>query len=56
MAGLKAMDPDKKFYPNANSTMRMSYGKVLDYFPADAVHYDYVTTLKGVIDKEDSYE
>jgi Peptidase S46 len=54
MAGLKAMDPEKKFYPNANSTMRMSYGKVLDYFPKDAVHYDFCTTLKGVIDKEDS--
>jgi hypothetical protein len=54
IAGMKAMNPDKKYYPNANSTMRMSYGKVLDYFPADAVHYDFFTTLKGVIDKEDS--
>lgn len=54
IAGIKAMNPDKKFYPNANSTMRMSYGKILDYFPADAVHYDFFTTLKGVIDKEDS--
>jgi hypothetical protein len=34
--------------------MRMSYGKVLDYYPADAVYYNYVTTLKGVMEKEDS--
>jgi len=54
VAGLREMYPDKKFYPNANSTMRMSFGKVEDYYPADAVHYDYVTTLDGVMEKEDS--
>jgi hypothetical protein len=54
VAGLREMNLDKKYYPNANSTMRMSYGKVGDYYPADAVHYDYVTTLDGVIEKEDS--
>lgn len=53
IAGLREMQPDKKFYPDANSTMRLTYGKVLDYSPADAVEYDYVTTLKGVIEKED---
>ncbi|MCX6287839.1 MAG: S46 family peptidase [Bacteroidetes bacterium] len=53
VAGIREMDPDKKYYPDANSTMRMSYGKVLDYYPADAVHYDYVTTLYGVMQKED---
>ena len=52
--GLREMQPDKKFYPDANSTMRLTYGKVLDYYPADAVHYDFVTTLKGVMEKEDS--
>jgi V8-like Glu-specific endopeptidase len=52
-AGIRAMQPDKKFYPDANSTLRFSYGKVLDYYPADAVHYDYVTHLKGVMEKED---
>ena len=51
--GLMEMQPDKKFYPNANSTMRLTYGKVMDYFPADAVHYDFETTLKGVMEKED---
>jgi hypothetical protein len=53
IAGLREMNPDKKFYPNANSTMRMTYGKVLDYDAADAVHYNYFTTLKGVMEKED---
>ncbi len=53
VAGIREMDPDKKYYPDANSTMRMSYGKVLDYFPADAVHYEYITTLNGVMQKED---
>ena len=53
IAGLREMDPNLVKYPDANSTMRMSYGKVLDYYPADAVHYDYITTLKGVMQKED---
>ena len=53
IAGLREMNPDKTFYPNANSTMRVTYGQVLDYFPADAIHYDYVTTLDGVMEKED---
>ncbi len=53
VAGLMEMNPDKKYYPNANSTLRMTYGKVLDYYPADAVHYDFVTTLSGVMEKED---
>ncbi|MCD4746065.1 MAG: S46 family peptidase [Bacteroidales bacterium] len=53
IAGLREMNPDKVYYPDANSTMRLSYGKVMDYFPADAVHYDYITTLEGVMEKED---
>ncbi len=53
IAGLREMNPNLVKYPDANSTMRMSYGSVLDYYPADAVHYDYVTTLKGVMQKED---
>jgi hypothetical protein len=47
------MNPDKKYYPDANFTMRLTYGQVLDYYPADAVHFDYYTTLKGVMEKED---
>jgi len=53
VAALREMDPSKSFYPDANSTMRMTYGKVLDYYPADAVHYNYYTTLDGVMMKED---
>jgi hypothetical protein len=53
MAGLMEMQENRIFYPDANSTMRLSYGSVRDYFPRDAVHYDYYTTLEGVMQKED---
>ena len=46
-----ATQPGKSLYPDANSTMRMSYGSVKDYMPADAVHYDYVCTAKGILEK-----
>ncbi len=45
------MYPEKSLYPDANSTMRMSYGSVQDYMPADAVHYDYVCTANGILEK-----
>ncbi|MDP4292077.1 MAG: S46 family peptidase, partial [Bacteroidota bacterium] len=53
MAGLREMNPDKVLPADANSTMRLTYGHVLDYYPADAVHYNFYTTLKGVMEKED---
>ncbi|MGD1844870.1 MAG: S46 family peptidase [Salibacteraceae bacterium] len=53
VAGLREMNPNKKYYPNANSSMRLTYGQVLDYYPADAVYYNYFTTLAGVMEKED---
>jgi hypothetical protein len=53
IAGLREMNPKQVPYPDANSTLRMTYGQVLDYFPADAIHYAYTTTLKGVMEKED---
>ncbi len=53
-AGLREMMPEKKFYPNANSTMRLTYGNVGDYAPADAKHYDFVTTIDGLMEKEDA--
>lgn len=40
-----------KFYPDANSTLRVSYGQVDGFNPRDAVTYDYTTTLSGVIEK-----
>ena len=46
------MQPDKAWAPNANSTIRLTYGKVGSYKPRDAVFYDYYTTLTGVIEKE----
>lgn len=52
--GLREMHKDKKFYPDANSTMRVTYGKVSPYSPRDGVFYDYYTTLDGVIEKEDN--
>ena len=51
---MKRLDGVKKLYPNANSTMRMTYGKVADYNAKDAVHYLHMTTLEGIIEKEDS--
>jgi hypothetical protein len=51
--GLQEMNPDKTYYPDANFTMRLSYGTVQDYWAADAVFYDYHTTLTGVMEKED---
>ncbi len=54
MQGRMEMDPDKIQYPDANSTIRLTYGVAKDYYPRDAVHYDFKTFLKGVIEKEDT--
>lgn len=53
VAGTLEMMGDNASYPDANSTMRLTYSKVLPYSPKDAVIYDYVTTLDGVMEKED---
>ena len=53
LKGLMEMQPEKTFYPDANLTMRLTYGQVLPYRPADGVIYDYYTTLSGVMAKED---
>lgn len=53
VAGNLEMMGDNAAYPDANSTMRLTYSKVLPYSPKDAVIYDYVTTLDGVMEKED---
>ncbi|MBL7746782.1 MAG: S46 family peptidase, partial [Chitinophagaceae bacterium] len=42
---------EKKFYPDANSTLRVTYGNVKGYAPRDAVKYDFYTYLDGVMDK-----
>ena len=48
------MMPENKFYPDANSTMRLTYGSVADYSPGNAIHYNYFTTIEGIIEKEDT--
>lgn len=52
--GIKTMaaEAGKPMYPDANSTMRLTYGKVGGYDPADAVEYKYYTTTKGILQKE----
>ncbi len=52
VAGLMEMQPDRNFYPDANSTMRLTYGSVLDYEPRDGVIYNYYTTTDGYLEKE----
>lgn len=58
MKALMEVFPDKRFYPDANSTMRITYGKVDGYTPRDAVNYTPVTYLDGIIEKhvEGDYE
>jgi hypothetical protein len=51
--GLKEINPHIKYYPDANFTMRLTYGQILSYDPGDAVSYNYYTTLTGVMEKED---
>ncbi len=51
LKGIMEQNPGKVMYPDATFTMRVSYGKVASYYPRDAVRYDYVTTMKGVLEK-----
>ena len=54
VAGLREMSPNKAFAPDANSTMRVTYGIVDDYKAADAVNYDFYTTAAGIMEKRDN--
>lgn len=49
----REMDKDKKFYPNANSTIRLTYGNILPYSPEEGTKHDIYTTIEGVFEKED---
>ena len=53
LKGIMEMNPAavNKMYPDANFSMRVSYGNVKSYNPRDAVHYDYVCTGKGILEK-----
>lgn len=53
IAGLMRQYPERAWSADANSTIRLTYGNVLPYSPADAVRYRHYTTLRGVIEKED---
>ena len=52
MRGQMAFEKDKAFYPDANLTLRVAYGKVAGYKPADAIEYKPVSTLKGIMEKD----
>lgn len=52
-AGRRLQNPAKPMPSDANSTMRMSYGTIKGYSPADAVEYDYFTTSRGILEKND---
>lgn len=53
-AGLREMNPEKSFAPDANSTMRITYGTVNGYQARDAVEYAYYTTAEGILQKMDN--
>ena len=52
MKGLMEMNGNNPIYPDANFTMRLTYGKVGGYSPKDGVTYNYYTTLEGIMQKE----
>lgn len=51
LEGLMKFKKDHKFYPDANSTERLTYGNVKSYQPKDAVYYSYYTTTDGILEK-----
>lgn len=53
MEGYLLKNSNQPTYPDANFTLRMTYGAVKPYEPADGAFYNYITTLKGVMQKED---
>jgi hypothetical protein len=54
MRGLQEFHNDRVLFPNANQSLRVSYGQVKGYSPTDAVKYGYYTTIDGIIEKQDS--
>ncbi len=52
--GIREMNPAKPYAPDANGTIRFTYGNIKSYYPQDAVFFDYFTTLDGIIAKEDT--
>ena len=52
MAGIMEMKKGKALYPDANLTLRVAYGKIERFQPADGITYNHFTTLKGIIEKD----
>ena len=52
MAAQMEFEPDRLFYPDANSTLRVTYGEVKGYDSRDAVYHKHYTTLKGIMEKD----
>ncbi|MDR3180613.1 MAG: S46 family peptidase, partial [Prevotellaceae bacterium] len=52
MRGLMAFQPGRDFYPDANSTLRIAYGKVAGYSPVNAVYYLPQSTIEGIMEKD----
>ena len=52
MQGQMEFESERNFYPDANLTLRVAYGHVEGYKPADAIYYTPVSTLKGIIEKD----
>lgn len=52
MAGIMQMKAGEPLYPDANLTLRVSYGKVEGYEPRDGVKYKHYTTLEGIMEKD----
>jgi len=52
MRGQMEFDRENEFYPDANSTLRITYGKVRGYAPSDGVYYKHFSTLEGIMEKD----
>ena len=48
---IRQMNPNKSYHPDANSTLRLTYGNILPYEARDAVFYEYYTTAEGILEK-----
>jgi len=52
MAAMMEFEPDRVFYPDANSTLRVSYGNVKGYEARDGIYYRHFTTIEGIMQKD----
>lgn len=54
-AAIRRMYADRNYYPDANSTMRLSFGTVGGYMPRDGIEYNYYTTTRGILEKNKAH-